>query len=134
MSLPLPDVYKKTIVNQTVSLSNYSVVATNEFEFTSLTLYNFMVSEDTFNKLSAAELKVSINEQPIEGKVKMNKLLMAPKFKLALQVPLTKTVIIASKQSQKTAEQKKEEVLQSKKGRKSMAQLKADQAKKAKES
>ena len=49
-------------MNQTINLSNYSVVATNEFEFTSLTLYNFMVSEDTFNKLSAAELHVSIND------------------------------------------------------------------------
>lgn len=39
----------------------------------------------------------------------MNKLIMAPKFKLAIQVPLSKTVVIASKQSQKTAEQKKEE-------------------------
>ena len=63
----------------------------------------------------------------------MNKLLMAPNFKLAVQVPLTKTVIIASKQSQKTAEQKKEEALKEKKGRKSMAELKAQQAKKAKE-
>ena len=62
VSLPLPDIYKKMIVNQTVNLSNYSVVATNEFEFTSLTLYNFMVSEETFNLLSAAELKVSVNE------------------------------------------------------------------------
>ena len=133
MSLPLPDIYKHTIVNQTLNLTNYSVVATNEFEFTSLTLYNFMVSEETFNKLSAAELTVSLNDQPVEGKIQMNKLLMAPKFRLAVKVPLTKTVVIASKQSQKTAEQKREEALKEKKGRKSMADLKAAQAKKAKD-
>ena len=75
------------------------MVSTNEFEFTSLTLYNFMVSEDTFNQLSASELRVSIDDMGIEGKVSMNKLLMAPGFKLAFRVPMTKTVVIESKQS-----------------------------------
>ena len=59
----------------------------------------------------------------------MNKLLMAPNFKLALQVPLTKTVIIESRESQKTAQEKKEELLKAKKGRKNLAELKAAQAK-----
>ena len=43
-----------------------------------------MVSEETFNKLSASELTVSLDDMNIEGKVKMNKLIMAPNFKLAL--------------------------------------------------
>lgn len=63
----------------------------------------------------------------------MNKLLMAPNFKLALQVPMTKTVIIASKASEMSAQEKKEQQLAAKKGRKSAAQLQADKAKKAKD-
>jgi len=119
LALPLPDIYNKRISQQLVKLSNYSVVSENEFEFTNVSLYNFMVSEDTFNQLSSADLTVSIDDMNIDGSVKMNKLLMAPDFRLALKVPLTKVVIIESKASQMTAEQKKEEMLKSKKGRKS---------------
>ena len=68
-----------------------------------------MVSEETFNKLSSSELTVTLDDMNIEGKVKMNKLIMAPNFKLALQVPLTKTVIIESKASKMSAQEKKEE-------------------------
>jgi hypothetical protein len=93
-----------------------------------------MVCEETFNALSAANLTVALDDINITGKIQMNKLLMAPNFKLALQIPLTKTVIIASKDSEKTAEQKKEEQLKAKKGRKSMAELKAAQAKKERDS
>ena len=67
-----------------------------------------MVTEETFNKLSASELIVSLDGMQIEGRIQMNKLLMAPNFKLALQVPMTKTVIIASKASEMTAQEKKE--------------------------
>ena len=109
LALPLPDIYKNSISHQYVKLSNYSVVAENEFEFTNVSLYNFMVSEETFNKLSAAELSVTLDEMSIEGRFQMNKLLMAPDFKLALQVPLTKTVIIESKASKMSAQEKKEE-------------------------
>ena len=63
----------------------------------------------------------------------MNKLLMAPNFKLAIRVPLIKTVIIESRESQKTAQEKKEELLKAKKGRKSVAELKAAQAKREKD-
>lgn len=63
-----------------------------------------MVSEDTFNKLSASELQVAIGDMNIVGKVQMNRLLMAPGYKLALRVPLTKTIIIESKASKMTAE------------------------------
>lgn len=61
VALPLPDIYKRAISNQLIKLNNYSVVANNEFEFTSLSLYNFMVTEETFNKLSASELIVSLD-------------------------------------------------------------------------
>ena len=49
VNLPLPDIYNRCIRNQSVTLSNYNVISENEFEFTSLTMYNFMISEDTFN-------------------------------------------------------------------------------------
>ena len=92
----MPDIYKRAISNQIIKLNNYTVVAENEFEFTSLSLYNFMVSEETFNGLSASSLKVSLDDMDIQGKFQMNKLLMAPNFKLAVQIPLTKTVVIES--------------------------------------
>ena len=134
MALPLPDVYKRGISSQVVKLSNYSVVSENEFEFTSLSLYNFMVSEDTFNKLSASELVVALDGMGIEGRVQMNRLLMAPNFKLSFNLPLTKTVVVESRASQMSAQEKKDEQLNAKKGRKSAADLKAAQAKRAKES
>jgi len=134
VALPLPDVYKRGISSQVVKLSNYSVVSENEFEFTSLSLYNFMVSEDTFNKLSASELVVALDGMGIEGRVQMNRLLMAPNFKLSFNLPLTKTVVVESRASQMSAQEKKDEQLNAKKGRKSAADLKAAQAKRAKES
>lgn len=84
VTLPLPDIYKRAISNQYIKLNNYTVVAENEFEFTSLSLYNFMVSEETFNGLSASNLKVGLDDMNISGKFQMNKLLMAPNFKLAV--------------------------------------------------
>ena len=65
----MPDIYKRAIANQYVKLNNYTVVSENEFEFTSLSLYNFMVSEETFNALSASYLTVSIDDMNIAGKV-----------------------------------------------------------------
>ena len=55
-ALPLPDVYKRTIADQFIKLSNYDVVSVNEFEFTNLSLYNFKVSEETITQLSNAKL------------------------------------------------------------------------------
>jgi hypothetical protein len=43
---------------QTIKLSNYDVVGINEFEFTSLSVYNFKVSEDTFGELSQSVLTI----------------------------------------------------------------------------
>lgn len=67
--MPLPDIYKGTISNQYVRLNNYTIVAENEFEFTSLSLYNFMVSEQTFNSLSASHLTVALDDLNIAGKI-----------------------------------------------------------------
>ena len=85
-----------------------------------------MISEDCFNKLSASELKVDIDGMGIEGKIQMNKLLMAPNFKLAFRLPMIKTVVIESLASKMTAQERKEQELKSKKGRKSEAQRKAE--------
>ena len=133
INLPLPDVYNRCLASQNIKLCNYSVVAENEFEFTSLSLYNFMVSEETFNLLSAADLVIGIENMPIEGRVKMNKLLMAPGFKLALRVPLSKTVIIQGRAARMTADEKKAEAMKAKKGRQNLVQKKADEAKREKE-
>ena len=58
----------------------------------------------------------------------MNRLLLAPDFKLALQVPLTKTVVIESKHSKMTAQERKDEQMKAKKGRKNVATMEADKA------
>ena len=58
VTLPLADVYQKTISYQTIKLTNYSYTAQNEFEFSSMSLYNFRVNEETFGDLSGAELKI----------------------------------------------------------------------------
>ena len=62
-----------------------------------------MINEDTFNGLSASEFSIVIDDMDIQGRLQMNRLLLAPDFKLALQVPLTKTVVIESKLSKMSA-------------------------------
>lgn len=49
VALPLADIYHGDVQDQFIKLSNYDIVSENEFEFTSLSLYNFKVSEKTFN-------------------------------------------------------------------------------------
>ena len=58
----------------------------------------------------------------------MNRLLLAPDFKLALQVPLTKTVVIESKLSKMSAQERRDEQIKAKKGRKNVATMDADKA------
>lgn len=58
VGLPLADIYNKSVQMQTIKLSNYDVVGISEFEFTSLSVYNFKVSEDTFGELSQSELTI----------------------------------------------------------------------------
>ena len=79
-ALPLPDVYKKNIKDQFIKLSNYDVVAVNEFEFTSLTLYNFKVSEETITELSNSHIQVMLDDLNVHGQIPMTKLLLAQNF------------------------------------------------------
>lgn len=80
VTLPLADVYQKTISHQTIKLTNYSYTAQNEFEFSSMSLYNFRINEETFGDLSGSELKIQIDESGPSGTLKMGKLLLAPNF------------------------------------------------------
>ena len=66
-ALPLPDVYTKNIKDQFIKLSNYDVVSVNEFEFTSLTLYNFKVSEETITELSNSQIQVMLDDLNVHG-------------------------------------------------------------------
>lgn len=52
----------------------------NEFAFTSVTLYNFKVSEDTFKDMTASVMQVMIEGENVHGMMSMNKLLLANKF------------------------------------------------------
>ena len=52
----------------------------NEFEFTSLTLYNFKISEETLATLTQADLTVDLDDTGVRGALKMGKLLLAPNF------------------------------------------------------
>ena len=54
LALPLADIYNRTIQDQFIKLSNYDVVSLNEFEFTSLSLYNFKISEETISDLTSS--------------------------------------------------------------------------------
>jgi aminopeptidase-like protein len=67
---------------QTVKLSNYDVIGMNEFEFQSLTLYNFKISEETFSQLTKSELSVQIDEMSAKGTLMMGKFLLSPNFQL----------------------------------------------------
>ena len=92
VTLPLADVYQKTISAQTIKLSNYDVISLNEFEFTSLSVYNFKVSEETFGPLSQSEITIFIDENAGQGSLLMGKLLLSPNFQLKTIVNLSRTV------------------------------------------
>lgn len=97
MTLPLADIYQQSVSGQKIQLSNYDVVGMNEFEFTSLSVYNFKVSEETFGLLSQSEVKIAIDEFGAQGSLSMGKLLLSPNFQLKTTVDLTKTVEIEEK-------------------------------------
>ena len=65
---------------QTIKLSNYDVVGMNEFEFQSLSLYNFKISEETFSLLAQSDLTIQIDGFGAKGSILMGKLLLAPNF------------------------------------------------------
>lgn len=62
VALPLADVYKNVIHDQFIKLTNPMEVAANEFQFSSLSLYNFRVNEETFHDLSSSFLQVMIDD------------------------------------------------------------------------
>lgn len=80
VALPLADIYNKTISHQFVKLSNYDVVSLNEFEFTSLSLYNFKVSEETISDLTRSDMQVMIDDKGVTGTLNMGSLLLAQNF------------------------------------------------------
>jgi hypothetical protein len=97
IALPLPDVYNKTVTDQELRLSNYTTVDLNKFDFSSLTLYNFKVSNETFNTLAQSDLRVTIEGHDIAGKICMNKLLLAEGYKMHAKIPLVKTISLNKK-------------------------------------
>jgi len=101
VAVPLPDIYNKVVQDQFIKLSNYDIVSFNEFEFTSLTLYNFKVSEETFNQLAQANLQCMIDGAGVHGEMSMNKLLLSSDFKLKFTVPLIKSVQKDAKEARK---------------------------------
>jgi hypothetical protein len=62
VALPLADVYKNQVTDQFIKLTNPTEVAANEFEFSSLSLYNFRLNEETFHELSSSFLQVMIDD------------------------------------------------------------------------
>lgn len=83
--------------NQLIRLTNYDMISFNEFEFTSLTLYNFKVSEETFKALTDSAVTVLLDDLNVAGDVSLNKLLLSPNFSIKVTVPLIKTTVIESK-------------------------------------
>lgn len=67
VALPLADVYKNVIHDQFIKLTNPHEISFNEFEFSSLSLYNFRVNEETFHDLSSSFLQVMIDDQGVHG-------------------------------------------------------------------
>ena len=54
VALPLADIYKNVIHDQFIKLTNPQEISFNEFEFSSLSLYNFRLNEETFHELSSS--------------------------------------------------------------------------------
>lgn len=104
VSLPLADIYQKTVSMQTIKLSNYDVIGMNEFEFQSLSLYNFKISEETFSLLAQSELTIQIDNLGAKGQILMGKLLLSPNFQLKTTVNIGRN---PESQEKTTAAQKK---------------------------
>lgn len=67
VALPLADIYKNNIQDQFIKLTNGKETSFNEFEFSSLSLYNFRVNEETFNSLSGSFLQVMVDGYGVHG-------------------------------------------------------------------
>jgi len=107
MNLPLPDIHKKKMSDQQVSLSNYESLQHNVFAFNSLSLYNFRVDEDTLQQFVGSNLQIAIKDHGVSGSLAMNKLLMAHDFKLEATVELEQSIprnINVGKKAQKASD------------------------------
>ena len=89
IEIPLPDIYQKKMSNQTVKLNNYEVLSFNEFGFHSLSLYNFRIDEETLAEYVMSKMTVAIENHDVTGTLNMNKMIMAPDFKLDACIDLT---------------------------------------------
>ena len=88
VTIPLPDINQKKISDQTVQLNSYEVVSNCEFAFNSLSLYNFRVDGDTLGQYVNSQMRFAITELGVEGTLDINKLILAPDFRLEQTVDL----------------------------------------------
>ena len=80
IALPLADVYNQNVQDQFIKLTNYDTISMNEFDFCSQSLFNFKVSDETFNNFAAASLQVMIDGKNTHGQLQMNRLVLANNF------------------------------------------------------
>jgi len=66
-----------------------------------MSLYNFRIDEDTFNKLVAAQVDFEIEGRGVKGALNMNKVLLAQNFKMEASIPLEKTIYLEEKKVEK---------------------------------
>mmetsp|Transcript_34710 Transcript_34710/g.53260 ORF Transcript_34710/g.53260 Transcript_34710/m.53260 type:complete len:88 (+) Transcript_34710:1447-1710(+) len=65
-----------------------------DFALNSLSLYNFRVDEATLGLFVESRMDFAIPEYLVSGSLNMNRLLLAPDFKLEASVPLRQTVTV----------------------------------------
>ena len=88
LTIPLPDVYRKSISTQTNVLSTYEVVDHNEYAINSLSLFNFRVDEDTLAQYVQSKMEFGIEGFETKGYLNMNRLMMSHDFKLQANIVL----------------------------------------------
>ena len=59
-----------------------------------MTLYNFKISESTFNPLAQSSIECEIEGHSVSGKLSMNRLLLAKDFSTEATIPLVRTVVV----------------------------------------
>jgi hypothetical protein len=72
-------------------MNNYEVLSFNEFGFHSLSLYNFRIDEETLAEYIMSKMTVAIDNHEVTGTLNINKLIMAPDFKLDTCIDLTQS-------------------------------------------
>jgi len=75
-------------------------------------MYNFRVTEETFNDFASAEVQFNIESLGIDmsAKFSLNKLLMANKFQVAVRLPLLQTIDENDRKGRKKKKAKTEDV------------------------